>query len=142
MKAISTALGFAVLLIAHDVAHSQAQHPGTIQYLYSCASCHGPSGKGDGLIANLLKRPPTDLTKLSQANKGVFPFSRIYDVIDGRFGVEAHGSREMPVWGQLYQPWSPPKAGPAPYISNELGEAIVRDRILTLIAYIERLQEK
>jgi hypothetical protein len=82
------------------------------------------------------------LTKLSQANKGVFPFSRIYDVIDGRLDIDAHGGREMPVWGQLYQPWSGPKAGPAPYVSNELGEAIVRDRILTLIAYIETLQVK
>lgn len=142
MNAIWTASAFAAVLIAHDVAYAQGQEPGRIQYVYSCASCHGPVGKGDGIIAKLLKRPPADLTKLSQANKGVFPFSRIYDVVDGRVNVEAHGEREMPVWGQLYQPWSSPKAGSAPYVSNELGEAIVRDRILTLIAYIETLQEK
>lgn len=142
MKAVWTAVAFIASLIAHDAAHSQEGGPGKIQYLYSCASCHGPHGKGDGLIARLLKRPPTDLTKLSLDNKGVFPFSRIYDVIDGRFGVEAHGSREMPLWGQLYQPWSTPKAQPAPYVSNELGEAIVHDRILALIAYIETLQQK
>lgn len=142
MRAIRTALAFAALLIAHDVAYAQGQEAGRIQYLYSCGSCHGPAGKGDGVIAKLLKRPPVDLTRLSQVNKGVFPFSRVYDVIDGRVDVEAHGQREMPVWGQLYQPWSSPKAGPAPYVSNELGEAIVRDRILTLIAYIETLQGK
>ena len=31
---------------------------------------------------------PADLTKLSEANKGVFPFSRTYEIIDGRFEVE------------------------------------------------------
>lgn len=142
MKAMWTAVAFAATLITNDIAYSQGAEPGKIQYLYSCASCHGSTGKGDGLVAKLLKRPPVDLTKLSQANKGVFPFSRIYDVIDGRLDIDAHGGREMPVWGQLYQPWSAPKAGSAPYVSNELGEAIVRDRILTLIAYIETLQVK
>jgi mono/diheme cytochrome c family protein len=142
MKAIWTASALAAILIAHDVAYSQGQEPGRIQYLYSCASCHGPTGKGDGTIAKLLKRPPADLTKFSEANKGVFPFSRIYDAIDGRLDIEAHGTREMPAWGQLYQPWDSSKAGPVPYVSNELGEAIVRDRILALVAYIATLQGK
>jgi hypothetical protein len=60
------------------------------------------TGKGDGPVAKSLSEPPTDLTKLSEGNKGVFPLSRIYEVIDGRIQVEIHGTREMPVWGETY----------------------------------------
>jgi hypothetical protein len=57
----------------------------------SCASCHGVDGKGNGPVAKTLKQPPADLTKLSENNKGVFPISRVYGVIDGRIQVIVHG---------------------------------------------------
>ena len=31
-------------------------------YALNCAICHGPQGKGDGTVAEVLKRPPADLT--------------------------------------------------------------------------------
>ena len=139
------ALAYALTMIGHATgAYAQGSELGRFEYVNSCASCHGPVGKGDGPVAKSLKRTPADLTKLSEANKGVFPFSRTYDVIDGRFEVETHGSREMPVWGQVYQPsWSPAHTTVVPpHLSKALGEIFVRGRILALIEYISTLQGK
>ena len=144
MKIISRPLVSALLVIGHTaVAYPQGRELGKLEYFNSCASCHGPEGRGDGPVAKSLKRTPADLTKLSQANKGVFPSSRVHEVIDGRFDVETHGKREMPVWGQVYQPWASAKDPKiAPYVSNELGEWIVHARILSLVEYISTLQAK
>jgi mono/diheme cytochrome c family protein len=114
---------------------------GKNEFLRSCASCHGATGKGDGYVAKaLIKRPP-DLSKLSQTNDGVFPFSRIYDTIDGRVEVIAHGPREMPVWGDFYvREWN--TGLPPALASKEIAEAVMRVRILALIEYIASLQGK
>jgi mono/diheme cytochrome c family protein len=116
---------------------------GKYEYVNSCAACHGVSGKGDGPVARSLKLTPTDLTRLSEANKGVFPFSRIYEVIDGRFEVETHGKRDMPIWGEIYKPtWSSIQSPVPPMYSKEVAESIVRSRILALIEYISTLQRR
>jgi mono/diheme cytochrome c family protein len=144
MKLIWATSIFALAVIAiADAAHSQELQVGKYEYLNSCASCHGPGGKGDGPVAKALRRTPADLTKLSEANKGVFPFSRTYEIIDGRFEVETHGKRDMPVWGEIYKPtWGSQQSGIPPYVSKELAESIVRVRILALIEYISTLQGK
>ncbi|GAB3537289.1 cytochrome c [Noviherbaspirillum agri] len=109
---------------------------GQIEFRTSCASCHGAQGKGDGPIATQLKTPPTDLTVLAKKNGGVFPFARAYEVIEGA-DVAAHGTREMPVWGWEYK-----------VQASEYSHAItssredVQRRILTLIEYLNRLQQK
>lgn len=46
-------------------------------YARYCASCHGAQGKGDGPRAASCKRPPGDLTTLSERNGGVFPRDRV-----------------------------------------------------------------
>lgn len=43
-----------------------------------------------------------DLTALAKNNNGVFPFDRVYQIIDGRREVLAHGPRDMPVWGRNF----------------------------------------
>jgi mono/diheme cytochrome c family protein len=137
-------IGNAVAVIAAicvaSAAHAQTEI-GKNEFLRSCASCHGATGKGDGYVAKaLIKRPP-DLSKLSQANDGVFPFSRIYDTIDGRVEVIAHGPREMPVWGDFYvREWN--TGLPPALASKDIAEAVMRVRILALIEYIASLQGK
>ena len=131
------------LLGVAQTAHSQGPTLGRYEYVTSCASCHGPAGKGDGPVAGTLKRTPSDLTQLSQANKGVFPFARIYDVIDGRFEVATHGPREMPVWGDVYRiAREPAQSAIPPLVTKEVSESIVRVRILALVEYISTLQGK
>ncbi len=122
-------------------AQAQGADIGKNEFLRSCASCHGTTGKGDGYVAKALVKRPPDLSRLTQNNNGVFPFSRIYDTIDGRVDVIAHGSREMPVWGDVYiREWN---AGLPPALaSKEIAEAVMRVRILALIEYIASLQGK
>jgi mono/diheme cytochrome c family protein len=64
-----------------------------------CASCHGADGRGAGPAAAALRTAPPDLTQLAVRYGGNFPDDWIYQSIDGRVLVGAHGSREMPVWG-------------------------------------------
>ena len=70
-------------------------------------------------MIDILRVAPTDPTTLSRQNGGVFPFDRVYSVIDGRQAVKGHGSRDMPVWGKhrrfftylcpgLTPPYTPP----------------------------------
>lgn len=106
---------------------------GKIPYNQSCASCHGEAGKGNGIVANVLMVKPTDLTQLSKKNGGEFPFWRVYGVIDGREEVKGHGSRDMPVWGQVFRSQA---------ATSPVAESIVRGRILELVYYIQSLQKQ
>jgi mono/diheme cytochrome c family protein len=68
-----------------------------------CAVCHGTVGKGDGPAANALKKRPADLTQLARKNNGTFPDVHVIRFITGEDVVAAHGSRDMPVWGDLFR---------------------------------------
>ena len=131
--AASTAIGMT------DV-YAQGTEYGKNDYLKSCARCHGVTGKGDHAPKDLIK-PPPDLTKLSENNKGVFPASRIYDVIDGRIEIMNHGKRDMPVWGDIFTRELVSRL-PRDFLTKEAADAIVRARILTLVEYISTLQGK
>jgi mono/diheme cytochrome c family protein len=122
---------------AVNVVYAQGIEFGKEEYVTSCASCHGERGKGDGPAARSLNKPPTDLTILSRNNKGVFPISRVYDAIDGRVEVIAHGTREMPVWGETY---TRQLKYPGSTLSKETIEAMARLRMLAVIEYISTLQ--
>lgn len=71
-------------------------------YLRHCASCHGAGGEGDGPAAGAFKAPPTDLTRLAAKAGGGYPMADVMSAIDGRRLVAAHGTREMPVWGERF----------------------------------------
>ena len=123
-----------------DVLHAQPEeNSGRNEFLRSCASCHGVSGKGDGPVAKSLSPPPSDLTRLSEANNGVFPVSRVHEVIDGRMERLIHSSRDMPVWGDRYMQEMTSRES-RDFVSKEWNEAIVRRRILALVEYISTLQ--
>ena len=105
---------------------------GELQYTLYCASCHGVTGQGDGPVAEALKVRPTNLTLLQSVNDGVFPAERLTEYIDGREYVAAHGSRVMPVWGNV---WHQGAGGEA------LTEEEVQRRIAELVEYIRSIQE-
>jgi len=74
---------------------------GKEMYIKYCGSCHGAQGKGDGPAATALKVPPTDLTLLMKNNNGTFPEARFREaVMHGT--VAAHGTADMPVWGEVF----------------------------------------
>ncbi len=48
---------------------------------------------------------PADLTVLAKNNNGVFPYDKVYQMIDGRNStIASHGTREMPIWGYRFGP--------------------------------------
>lgn len=128
-------------------ARAQDADVGKSEFQSSCASCHGADGKGGGPLREQLKVPPPDLTVLAKNNNGVFPATALYETIDGSKAVAGHGSREMPIWGERFNPiislphsvdpsyWK--LAGP-----EQSPEVVVRKRILAVIDYLGRIQQK
>jgi len=120
---------------------------GKSEFQSSCASCHGADAKGKGPVSDQLKIPPPDLTMLAKNNNGVFPTNAVYETIYGLKTVPAHGTREMPIWGYRFNPIInlPHNVDPsydALDPSRELREAVVRTRILAVIDYLSRIQQK
>jgi mono/diheme cytochrome c family protein len=113
---------------------------GRNEYVKSCQPCHGKTGEGDGPRGKTLASRPSDLTRLLEANKGVFPFVYVYQVIDGSIDVVMHGPRDMPVWGDTYrrdvQSRLPGNS------TDHVLDAMARVRILELIEYISTIQRK
>jgi mono/diheme cytochrome c family protein len=76
---------------------------GAAMYSAYCASCHGAAGLGDGPAAASLKKHPTDLTQLAANNRNSFPTARVTEVLDRDPGSAAHGSQDMPIWGDAFR---------------------------------------
>ena len=110
---------------------------GRQEYRSHCENCHGPKGDGNGPYASLLTQRAADLTRLSRANQGVFPFARIYESIDGRAEIKGHGSRDMPIWGRTYSVQAAERFFGVEYDQ----ERYVRGRVLALIEYLSTLQK-
>jgi protein-S-isoprenylcysteine O-methyltransferase Ste14 len=112
------------------MSHTSASS-GREMYMSYCAACHGADGKGDGPAASALKEPPPDLTTLAENNGGKYPADHVAAVL--RFGVEApaHGSKEMPTWGDLFAA-----------LHGGHTSAQVNLRIANLNDYIKSLQTK
>jgi len=135
------AVGLALLLAlcsASGLAADRKIDIGQREYFSNCVACHGITGRGDGPVTPLLKVQVPDLTLMSRNNGGVFPFSRVYESIDGRMIQPAHGTRDMPIWGKAYQAGGSPEHDDYPYNA----EFFVRSRILALIDYLNRMQAK
>lgn len=108
MTLVALAAAALVAALAGAAARAADEKPaysaaaGAVTYRTYCASCHGSDGRGEGYIAPTLRAKPTDLTKLAAKNDGVYPEESVRAAIDGRTDVRAHGSREMPIWGDIF----------------------------------------
>lgn len=120
-------------------AWAQDSGIGQHEYRSNCATCHGAAGKGDGPMADVINLAMPDLTALSKNNGGIFPAERLREVIDGRAEVAAHGSRDMPAWGDAYNAQAG-SAGLLGYYHEGDVDAFVKGRILALVDYIATLQ--
>lgn len=129
------------LMAAASVCMAQADSAdfGRLEYEGNCASCHGVGGKGDGPMKASLLKAPSDLTTLSKRYGGAFPNQFVWEIIDGRTSkpIGAHGTREMPVWGSVFRAQALRYPGMAAQ-----PEWYVRGRIVALLDYLARLQEK
>lgn len=105
---------------------------GKVIFQEVCASCHGKDGRGAGPVAQSLKTPPADLTRIAARRAGYFSAATVTSLIDGREIVTAHGPREMPVWGEsLAQAVS----------DKELRDARVTRAIQMVVKYLETIQK-
>jgi len=134
-------VGFAGATQAEDI------DIGKSEFQSSCASCHGADGKGKGPVSEQLKVQPSDLTTLAKSNGGVFPTKAVYETIYGSKKVPAHGTREMPVWGERFNPIINLPHAVDPYYWRMAGpekspEVVVRTRILAVIDYLNRIQQE
>ena len=138
----STVIAAAVMGVAmigtSVTGYAQKTDLGKREYDGNCAVCHGPQGKGDGPYAGLLNTRTPDLTTLAGRNGGVFPFVRVYELIDGTQVVIPHGTRDMPIWGTKYNA----KAAEEEMHYSYNPEVFVRVRILALTEYVYRLQAR
>lgn len=124
------ALVFPIALLCSPPVLAQ-QASGHSLYQTYCESCHGAQAKGDGTFASMLRRPPADLTKITEEAGGTFPTEQVYQTIDGREPVPGHGGGDMPVWGDAF---SRSSTGASP--------EEVKAKIDALVQYIQSLQPK
>jgi mono/diheme cytochrome c family protein len=92
-----------------------------------CATCHGTTGRGNGPLAEHMRRMPPDLTQYTRRNGGVFPTALVYRIIEGG-EVPSHGNREMPVWGDVFRVGS--------------SAAEVKERIDAIVRYLAGIQRR
>ncbi len=137
----ATAAALGVLaLAAPQAVNAEAGTMGELEFRNNCAVCHGPVGLGDGPMAAVLSKPPGPLTTLAARNDGQFPTERVIQIIDGRADVKAHGSRDMPIWGDRYSVEAYDIA--APGAQTLARETYVRGRIAELVLFLQSIQSK
>jgi mono/diheme cytochrome c family protein len=135
---ISSAAGFLILALTAVPAHAQPtiKHEtapriqsmeGVDTFKAYCVSCHGLQAKGDGPAALALKKVPADLTGIAKRNGGKFSSSDVEGVIMGTNVMAAHGSRDMPIWGPVFQSLAP-------------DSSVMKLRVTNLINYLKSIQ--
>ncbi len=141
MLGCAAAIGLAVIALSvPQAANAEAGTMGELEFRNNCAVCHGPVGLGDGPMAAVLSTPPGPLTTLAERNGGRFPTERVIQIIDGRADVKAHGSRDMPIWGDRYSAEAQDIA--APGAQTLARETYVRGRIAELVLFLQSIQTK
>jgi len=72
------------------------------------------------------------LTKIAARRDGNFPAGELAVYIDGRSMPSAHGSRAMPVWGEILS---------EDLVEGERGEELVRGRVRMILIYLKSVQQ-
>jgi mono/diheme cytochrome c family protein len=131
---VAASLAAGALLFAGSPACAEEEAPqGKQLFVKYCGSCHGPDGKGDGMLASALKQKPANLTLIAQKNGGKFPEQTVMRFIDGTTDVRAHGNPDMPVWGEVFKEH---------IASSPTQQAEIRATILSIVNYIGSIQQK
>ena len=130
---LSILVAMLALACAAQAQETEVIAGGELEYQRNCVVCHGIDGRGDGVMRKYLNIPPANLRQLAKKNGGKFPFWEVYRKIDGQTEVRAHGTREMPIWGDRFRAEAGSDAKSA--ATQAAG------RILGLTFYLEHIQE-
>ena len=137
-----------IVMAARTPVWAQDFETGRIEFMSKCAECHGADGKGAGPMSDKLKSKPADLTILAKRNNGVFSPDAVYKKIDGRTAISPHRSSGMPIWGCRHGPPDPQSKDHDPDSMESLldiacdPDPVIRSRILAVVEYLGRIQEK
>lgn len=125
---------------ADSTSYEHTLQAGKATYDRYCESCHGVNAEGNGRYAQNLITKPADLTIIAARNNGVFPLATMYQVIDGTNNFLAHGSREMPIWGERFDlnNWGEGNWNRG-YTEHSI--RIARGRILEILMYLDSIQK-
>ena len=126
-----------LVLLASPALASAALQQGKADFDKLCAPCHGVSGKGDGPQAPQLAKKPADLTVVTQ-KYGEFPAQKVFETIAGLNMPDGHGTREMPIWGDVFvteQVGKSTRVEDAMKASDEASR-----RIAGLVRYVQSIQ--
>lgn len=148
---LAPGLSLAFVLATSPPLVAQQQSPlrpiasidGAQLYKAYCEQCHGREGKGDGVRAAALRKPPADLTTIAARNGGKFNREYVVQYIMGtRPGGRAainpatgrvafmtpEGPADMPVWGDIFRKFWPDEPK--------------RLRFENLAKHLEKMQQK
>ena len=122
---------FAAFLVQGLLSCNQTEKvkEGSELYASYCLMCHGETGVGNGPMADLLKNPPLDLTKITERH-GKFPTDEIVAKVSGKQDIMGHGESEMPIF------WVVIKNG-----ENLTDDHEVEERINEIVAYLKKIQK-
>jgi mono/diheme cytochrome c family protein len=114
------------------------QHPwivweGERTYRRNCQRCHGLDGRGVIGTDDVAESQPPDLSEIAARRGGRFDRAEVSEWIDGRSVPASHGTRSMPIWGELMS---------VEYERYADGEALVGAVLDPLVSYLESLQRK
>ena len=135
------AIGMLAFVFATAPAHAQtkierttakpiASVQGVDTFKAYCASCHGPEAKGNGPAAKALTKAPADLTTIAKRHNGNVSTTDVEAVIRGTNEMISHGSRDMPIWGPVFDS------------INGNDKAVVQLRVTNLVSYLKSIQVK
>lgn len=130
MRRFSSSVGErAKRLVRISRAESHAPMIGKETFQVYCATCHCADAKAHGPAAIALKTSPPDLTILTTKSGGTFPLMRVSQTIQGDVFIPAHGTHEMPIYGDMFR-------------EIRRDESFVKLRVSVLTSYIRSIQEK
>ncbi len=135
LRMISGATLFVLLLFfaiqsCQNAPEKSAGELGRELYVAHCIHCHGEYGEGNGGMAELLKIPPPDLSKIAIRNDGEFPVEEVTRKIDGRDTLAGHNA-PMPVY------WETLKNA-----ENLDSKKEVKKAIDHIVVYLEQIQDQ
>lgn len=123
---LAMSIGLASTRLVAEGPQTASRFSGGADFQVFCASCHGTAGKGDGVLAGVIRKRPADLTQIAIKKGGVYPADAVFKVIDG--GRE---HTDMPAWVEVFAK-----------SQESAGAEAAKERIETLVKYLKTIQEK
>ena len=109
---------------------------GKKQYMKYCATCHGPSGTRHRRhrVASVHEAAHQPDAARRRTTAATFPMMDVIGIVRGDQPIAAHGTREMPVWGEII--------GGDPTEEGMYKKDEAEAKILTIGKYLESIQAK